>query len=162
MSGSHLGLKGRLHGPRFNRQQQKGLRRWLRDEMPRAEVVLWSRLRGKQLSGLRFRRQYGVGPYVVDFYCPEARLAIEVDGFGHEEKRDAMRQRFIESFEIVFVRCMNDDVYRRIDVVLEEIERVGQEQIAKHSAGDSGDATESLAACGRLRTEALKWLAPRG
>ena len=117
----------------FNRKQQTKLRRRLRNEMPKAEVILWSRLRARQINGLRFRRQYGVGPYVVDFYCVDAKLAIEIDGFGHEERRDNERQRFIESYGIGFVRCLNEDVYKNIDVLLEEIERVAQERIAQRA-----------------------------
>lgn len=51
----------------FNRNQQKDLRRMLRKSMPKAEIILWSRLRRKQVSGQRFRRQYSGGPYVIDF-----------------------------------------------------------------------------------------------
>jgi len=112
----------------YNRTSEKKKRRALRGEMPRAEVLLWSKLRGRQLGELKFRRQYSVGPYVVDFYCPEARLAIEVDGDSHfvdgAEDCDARRQTYIESFGIQFVRCTNGDVYDRMDGVLEEIERV--------------------------------------
>jgi very-short-patch-repair endonuclease len=67
----------------FNRREDKEKRRRLRKEMPLAEVILWSQLRAKQLLGMKFRRQHGVGPYVLDLYCPEARLAIEVDGETH-------------------------------------------------------------------------------
>lgn len=51
--------------------------------MPNEEIILWSRLKNRQLGGLRFRRQYSVGRYVVDFYCPEVRLVIEIDGDYH-------------------------------------------------------------------------------
>ncbi len=67
----------------FNRKSQTGRRRHLRKEAPKAERLLWWRLRGRQVHGLKFRRQYGIGRYVVDFYCVEARLAIEVDGESH-------------------------------------------------------------------------------
>ena len=113
----------------FNRPSEKAKRQRLRSEMPRAENLLWSKLRGKQLAGLRFRRQHGIGPYVVDFYCPEVRLAVEVDGDSHfgdgAEKRDQRRQAYVESFGILFMRCTNGDVYKNIEGVLEEIERVG-------------------------------------
>ena len=116
----------------FNPAAEKGKRRSLCKRMPRAEVLLWSKLRGQQLSGLRFRRQYSVGPYVLDFYCPEAKLAVEVDGDIHfgdgAEERDAERQLYIGSFGIRFIRCTNEDVYKNIEGVLEEIERVGLER----------------------------------
>ncbi len=77
---------------------------------------------------MKFRRQYSVGRYILDFYCPEARLAVEVDGDSHfgdgAERRDAVRQQYIESFGIAFVRCTNGDVYGNLEGVLEEIERV--------------------------------------
>ncbi len=101
----------------------------------RAEVLLWSRLRGRQLADLKFRRQYSVDRYVIDFYCPAAKLAVEVDGDTHygdgAEIRDEKRQGFIESFGISFVRCTNEDVYQRISGVLEEIERVALSRVEK-------------------------------
>ena len=54
-----------------------------RKEMPSAEIILWSRLRRGQLLEHRFRRQYSVGPYFIDFYCVQAKLAIELDGDSH-------------------------------------------------------------------------------
>jgi len=47
-------------------------------------VVVWQALRGRRLDGIRFRRQHPIGPYILDFYCEEARLAVEIDGQGHE------------------------------------------------------------------------------
>ena len=69
----------------FNRSSDTEKRRRLRCESPLAEQRLWLRLRNRQLMGYRFRRQYGVGPYVLDFYCPKLKLAIEVDGDNHFE-----------------------------------------------------------------------------
>ena len=96
---------------------------------------MWAKLRGCQLAGLRFRRQYSVGSYIIDFYCPQARLAVEVDGDSHfgdgAENRDIDRQTYIESFGIRFVRCTNGDVYDNIAGVLEDIERVAVERGAR-------------------------------
>ena len=87
-----------------------------------AEVVLWSRLRNRQLGGFKFRRQYSVGPFVVDFYCAKPRLAIEVDGDSHfapgAEAYDKRRQQYIESFGIYFLRVTNQDVFKNLDEVL--------------------------------------------
>ncbi len=109
----------------FNRSEAKDLRRRLRNDMPASEVILWSKLRGKQLLGMKFRRQYSVGPYCIDFYCPEIWLAIEVDGDSHftdEAKRyDQERQGWIESFGIRFLRFTNTDVYENLDGVLHVI-----------------------------------------
>ena len=85
----------------FNRQCDKQKRRLLRNNMPKAEVQLWFHLKNKRLCGERFLRQYGVDRYVLDFYCPRLKLAIEVDGDSHftegAEEYDAERQRVIES-----------------------------------------------------------------
>ena len=67
----------------FNRPSVKPRRQALRRTMPKAEVLLWMQLKGRQLLGCKFRRQYSVGSYVLDFYCPEIRLAIELDGDSH-------------------------------------------------------------------------------
>ncbi len=118
----------------YNRISEKETRRALRNEMPRAEVLLWSKLQARQLYGLKFRRQFSFGPCIVDFYCPTAKLAVEVDGETHggatEDRRDAVRQAYIESFGVRFVRCTNEDVYRSLDGVLEEIARVALERLA--------------------------------
>ena len=93
--------------------------------MPEAEIILWSHIMTKQLNDLKFRRQYGVGPYVVDFYCPKLRFAIEVDGDSHfndkAEKYDKRRQEYIENKGIKIFRCTNTDVYTNIDGVIEDI-----------------------------------------
>jgi very-short-patch-repair endonuclease len=109
----------------FNNPNFKKLRQKLRNNMPDAEIILWSELQGKRLNGLKFRRQYGVGPYVVDFYCPKLKLAIEVDGDSHfeegAEKKDERRQKYIESHGVKFVRCTNTDVYKNLNGVIEDI-----------------------------------------
>src|SRR5262245_27747900 len=109
----------------FNRPTEKNLRRRWRKQRPPAEVLLWSRLRGKQLMGRKFRRQYSVGPYSIDLYCPAAKLAIELDGDSHfapgAKIDDAQRQRFIESFGIRFLRFTNPEIYDNLDGVLEAI-----------------------------------------
>ena len=109
----------------FNKTSEKAKRRKLRNNMPKAESVLWYYLRRKQLEGYKFRRQYSVGKYVIDFYCPRFKLAIEVDGASHfwpgAAEYDKRRQKYIESFGIKFLRFTNTDVYENIDGVLEKI-----------------------------------------
>ena len=94
--------------------------------MPKAEVILWSRLKGKRLDGYKFRRQFSVAQFVVDFYCPRLKLAIEVDGDSHfsegSELSDKARQDFIESFGISFLRFTNKEIYGNLDEVLSKIE----------------------------------------
>jgi very-short-patch-repair endonuclease len=111
----------------FNRSSEKELRRRLRNEPTPAEAELWSRLRRGQLRGHRFRRQYSIGPFCVDFYCVQAKLVIEVDGDTHftpEAKQyDAQRQSYIEAFGIRFLRFTNVEVHDNLDGVLEAIAR---------------------------------------
>jgi very-short-patch-repair endonuclease len=100
--------------------------------MPSAESVLWSKLRKRQLLGYKFRRQYSVGTYVVDFYCAELRLAIEVDGDSHfqtgAQSRDSEREAFIKSFGIEFLRFRNVEVFEQLNDVLNAIGRKLLEQ----------------------------------
>jgi very-short-patch-repair endonuclease len=109
----------------FNRTSEKEKRRKLRNSMTEEEIILWSRLKNRQVEGLKFRRQYSVGPFVVDFYCPDRKLAVEVDGGGHFERdaviRDRRRQKFIEKYGIGFLRVTNLDVRRNLDGVLSAI-----------------------------------------
>ncbi|MCI0479125.1 endonuclease domain-containing protein [Candidatus Uhrbacteria bacterium] len=87
--------------------------------------MLWSRLRCKQIEGVKFRRQFGIGRYVVDFYCPAFRIVIEVDGDSHfvgdAPRYDEERQRYIESLGLRVLRFTNDDVRENIEGVLEQI-----------------------------------------
>jgi len=66
----------------YNDKQQKHNRKKLRKEMTPKEIILWRDIKSKRL-GVNFRRQFGIGDYIVDFYCPEKRLTIEIDGSQH-------------------------------------------------------------------------------
>jgi len=94
--------------------------------MTRSERTLWFSLRGRQVRGYKFRRQHGIGKYVVDFYCPELKLAIEVDGDSHlsDEAREynARRQDWLEQFGIRFLRFTDDEICSNADRVIERIE----------------------------------------
>ena len=93
--------------------------------MPKAEVILWSKLQKRQVLGFKFRRQYSVGPYVLDFYCPIAKLAIEVDGNSHFQKDapeyDRNRQASIEQLGIRFLRFTNLEIHKSLEGALEAI-----------------------------------------
>jgi very-short-patch-repair endonuclease len=93
--------------------------------MPNAEVILWETLRRRQMEGVKFRRQYGVDRFVLDFYCVELKLAIEVDGPSHDtveaQTDDQARQVHIEGFGIQFLRFQNWQVYQELDGVVEVI-----------------------------------------
>ncbi len=83
------------------------------------------RLRLKQLQGCKFRRQFGIGFYIADFYCPSAQLVIELDGSSHDSdeafKNDNERQKDIEALGIKVLRFTDEDVLTNIDGVLEEV-----------------------------------------
>lgn len=95
----------------FNRPDGTERRRQLRNAMPDAEVILWSRLKGRQLLGGKFRRQYGVGSFVIDFFSVESKLGIELDGDSHflpgRAEYDVRRQQFIEGLGISVIRIAN-------------------------------------------------------
>ena len=118
----------------FNLSAQTERRRELRKSLAPAEALLWTRLRNKQVHGYKFRRQYGIGSYVVDFYCPELKLALEIDGRSHlgEEAadRDLARQAWIEQFGIHFLRFSDTEVLRSIDAVVEYVGMTCQEVAA--------------------------------
>ncbi len=84
--------------------------------------MLWARLRNCQVGGFKFRRQYSVGAFVIDFYCPELKLVIEVDGASHRKdgipEYDAERQLFLEAKGITVLRIMNEQVYEDLDTAI--------------------------------------------
>src|SRR4029077_17652797 len=88
-----------------------------------AERVLWFRLRGCRLRGLKFKRQMPIDRYVVDFCCADARLIIELDGGQHaiRTEEDARRTRIFEAMGYLVLRFWNNDVLQNIEGVLEEI-----------------------------------------
>jgi very-short-patch-repair endonuclease len=109
----------------FNRLAMKPRRRELRNNTTTAEQVLWEHLRRKQIEGARFRRQYSIGAFVVDFYCPQLRLVIEVDGSIHERedvrKKDQKRQKRIEDLKLRVIRFTNKEVMTDIQSVIHTI-----------------------------------------
>ena len=111
----------------FNREAEKERRRQLRQSMPAAEVMLWTGLKGRRMPGCKVRRQYGVGPFLIDFDSVEIKLGIELDGESHFHDRaqeyDQKRQKFIESFGIKIIRFLNDDIDEGLDGVLQAIGR---------------------------------------
>ncbi len=97
--------------------------RSLRRELTPAEKILWAALRGRRFDKLKFRRQFPVGGYILDFYCHELMLGLEIDGETHlgKETHDARRQATIEAAGIKIVRFWNTDVYDDFEAVLEAI-----------------------------------------
>ena len=100
--------------------------RKLRQEPTEAEELLWERLRNRKTLDLKFRRQHGIDRFIVDFYCAEIGLVIEVDGHIHQYTReeDTLRQEFLESQGLQVIRFQNDQVLTDTGQVLREINRV--------------------------------------
>jgi very-short-patch-repair endonuclease len=123
---------------RHNQKEQTLLRKTLRNNATAPEAILWLRLKGKQVEGLKFRRQFGVGPYVLDFYCPELRLAMELDGEVHNhyeaEEYDKMRTKFLNNNRITVLRYKNEVVYQNIEAIVEDIKAIKKERM-----GDGSD-----------------------
>lgn len=101
----------------------KGKAKELRKNMTEPEKILWNYLRKKQQSGMHFRRQHPFGIYILDFYCFEANLVIEVDGLVHEsqEDYDLERTKDLESSGLFVMRFTNSDIEDRLDLVLDKI-----------------------------------------
>src|SRR5262245_14159260 len=109
----------------YNKTSNKTKRRYLRSHMTYPENILWLQLRKRQLLGRKFRRQFGTGNYVLDFYCPELKPGIEVDGITHErdggKEHDQRKDHYLKEFGIKTLRFKDEDVFHRIDDVLRDI-----------------------------------------
>jgi len=96
----------------------------LRHHATPAEQILWKYLSGKQLMGLKFRRQHVIQPYIVDFYCREKKLVIEVDGGTHLEQQeyDERREVYLKNKGFKIIRFINTDIKENISEVLKIIQ----------------------------------------
>lgn len=105
----------------FNRPEYRDLRRSLRKNMTEAEQMLWQSLRRDQL-GVRFRRQHGIGRYIADFYCRQARLVIEVDGAIHErdavKANDREKDEYIRALGLRIIRFTNGEIQDSLSRVI--------------------------------------------
>ena len=112
-----------LHkGSRFSTHQHA---RELRHAETETEKILWTFLRNRQLKGKKFRRQHAFADYILDFYCHECKLAIELDGHGHTKKEqqqyDAARTNLLNEYGIKVIRFWNNEVLQEQEKVLERI-----------------------------------------
>ena len=116
-----MGKEG--NGACRGRVQNTAFARQLRKNPTPQEALLWPRIRRKQIEGFEFHRQVPLHKYIVDFYCHELGLAIEIDGSIHDYQvgEDMIRQSELESFGIVFIRFLNDEVEQDLDGVVERI-----------------------------------------
>jgi len=107
-------------------QRSVGSAREMRQNLTPPEARLWQALRRRALNGLRFRRQHPIGPFMLDFYCHSARLAVQVDGLSHEHDdnpaRDERRDLWLERHGLTVLRVRASDVRDDLEVVLALIE----------------------------------------
>lgn len=115
-----------------NLKEQTILRKELRNEGTAAEATLWLSLKGRQVEGMRWRRQFGVGPYILDFYCPQLHLCIELDGAPHYTiqggENDLQREEWLlQEHGIRTIRFENKDIFINHEGVIEYIRKVTRE-----------------------------------
>jgi very-short-patch-repair endonuclease len=110
-----------------NKGVLKDYRKQLRNNLTPAEARLWTYLKSKQLAGRKFRRQHSIGNYILDFYCPEEKLAIELDGQAHNNTHsaayDKQRDLFLESCGVKVLRFENKVVFESHEGLLKEIQK---------------------------------------
>jgi very-short-patch-repair endonuclease len=97
--------------------------REMRHQSAPAENILWQCLRGRQLNGFKFRRQHAIGGYILDFFCAECGLVIELDGDSHSDRvtHDEVRTQILEGRGLKVIRFENPEVFDHLDGVLERI-----------------------------------------
>ena len=125
-----------------NSSEFRERRKNLRNNSTPAEAVLWRSLKGRGAGGYKFRRQQSIGPYILDFYCPELRLCIELDGSSHDLKFDFDQRRsgFLHEQGIRVVRFENNLVRADVDGIVAEIIRIGEEIKRERIVYDTDDA----------------------
>ena len=122
---------------RLNVKELERERKELRSFGTAAEAVLWLSLKNRQIEGVRWRRQFSVGRFILDFYCPECKLGIELDGIQHYSldgsDYDDRRSRWLEAnFGIQILRFENRDIYTSYDNVVEYIREVVRDKLNKN------------------------------
>jgi very-short-patch-repair endonuclease len=121
----------------YYKPELKELARQLRNRATQSEIKLWKYLRSKQLDGYDFHRQKPIGDYIVDFFCPKLKLAIELDGYTHGLEnvfeKDNIKTHGLNEMGIMVLRFTDEDVVKNIDGVLGCI----REYIGKHTPDPS-------------------------
>ena len=109
----------------YNNRTLVNRRKELRNNQTEAEKKLWDHIKHSQIDGFKFIRQYSAGPYILDFFCPLVRLAIELDGSQHGENEavlyDQDRDKYLKSINIITLRFWNNEVLEHIESVSERI-----------------------------------------
>ena len=109
-----------------NLSERKEMRQTLRTHGTSAEAMMWKILKGRQMDGAKFRRQFSIGPYILDFYCPECRICIELDGDGHYSadgyEHDQKRSKYLYDVHgITTFRYENKDVFKYPEAISKQI-----------------------------------------
>ena len=117
--------QGSLKMQVYNKQDLKERRKALRKNQTPAERKLWNSLRNKQIYDFKFYRQFSIDYYIADFYCPESKLVIEIDGSQHNRKYekdyDQVRTELMENLNIRVIRFSNDKVMNNFQEVIDQI-----------------------------------------
>jgi len=131
-----------------NKQNTVMIARSLRKKMTRSEGLLWTYLNNRGMCGFKFRRQYPFHGFVIDFYCPEKRLGIELDGGIHkcQKEYDKQRQQIIEREKVRLLRFENESVLQDMESVLRTIKKFlipsppksGEGKASRQTAGEQG------------------------
>jgi very-short-patch-repair endonuclease len=121
--------------------------------MNNLEGLVWNRIKSKQLLGYKFRRQHGIGPFIVDFYCPKKKLVVEIDGDTHYTPEalvyDETRSSFLREQGIQIMRFTNLDVWENLDGVIEAIMEALAGDTGSPGAGNSGAGNPPLSPLGK-------------
>jgi adenine-specific DNA-methyltransferase len=114
------------HHPAKLPEDIRAYARELRGRMTDAETLLWMLLRNRRIAGAKFRRQHPVGRYILDFYCDEQKLGIELDGGQHDEavEYDQQRDDWLRAQGIQVLRFWNNQMLKETEAVMEAIYRV--------------------------------------
>ena len=110
----------------LNKPSEKVKRRKLRQNPTEAEKLIWKFLRNRQLLKYKFKRQYSIDHFVIDFYCPELKLAVEADGATHNEsgrkEYDIRRERYLKKFGLTFIRIKDEELFGNPNKAFAKIE----------------------------------------
>ena len=116
-------MNNELHNKTYLKERRKSLRK----ELTVAEAFLWKQLKNSQFEGRKFRRQQSIGPFIVDFYCPEEKLVIELDDEVHNDiisaEYDDNRTEYMKANGIRVIRFENKELFENFDSVMEAIKQ---------------------------------------
>ena len=109
----------------FDKPSTLEKRRDLKKNQTESEIIMWDRLRAKRFKGIKFRRQYGIGEYIIDFYSSKLMLAIEIDGNQHYEEEgleyDKIRTEYLNNIGVKVIRFKNEEILNNIEKVMRKL-----------------------------------------